>query len=166
MSRIVAIDYGGKRCGIAVTDALQIIAQGLCTVETKNLMSFLEEYVQKESVAQFVLGMPLKFDGSDGHITEAVRKFIKQLEQKFPTIPVQTINEQFTSKEAVRTLVIVGVPKMKRRNKALVDKMSACIILQDYMQQQSGDAFAMPTEIPPTLSRKRSSNHKKNYKRK
>lgn len=136
MGRILAIDYGLKRTGIAVTDPLRIIATGLLTIETINLLSFLKEYTTKEKVDIFVLGYPLNLDGTPTHGTEPVIKFRKKLEIEFPQIPVNYEDERYTSKLAVEAMVWGGVKKKQRRDKSLIDKVSATIILQAYLERQ------------------------------
>lgn len=136
MGRILAIDYGLKRTGIAVTDPLRIIATGLLTIETINLLSFLKEYTTKEKVDIFVLGYPLNLDGTSTHGTEPVIKFRKKLEIEFPQIPVNYEDERYTSKLAVEAMVWGGVKKKQRRDKSLIDKVSATIILQAYLERQ------------------------------
>src|SRR5690606_8878 len=133
MGRLLAIDYGTKRTGIAVTDELQIIASGLTTVETKNLFSFLEKYLKEENVEGFVVGIPKRLDTSDSHSTQDVLKFIDTLKAKFSNIPVAEVDERFTSKMAFQTMIDSGLSKKQRQNKALVDEISATIILQSYL---------------------------------
>jgi putative holliday junction resolvase len=137
MGRILAIDYGLKRTGIAVTDPLQIIANGLLTVETINILSFLKEYTTKEKVDLFVLGYPLNLDGTSTHGTEPVNNFRKKLETEFPAIPVTYEDERYTSKLAVEAMVQGGVKKKHRRDKSLIDKVSATIILQAYLERNN-----------------------------
>ena len=133
MSRILSIDYGGKRTGLAVTDPLQIIATGLTAVDTKDLMDYLKSYFAKEPVEKVIIGLPTHADGNDTHATPLVKAFITRFKKEFPAIPIQTVDEQFTSKMAVRALIDSGVNKKDRRNKKLVDEMSATIILQEYL---------------------------------
>ena len=135
MGRIVAIDYGTKRVGIAVTDTLQIIANGLTTIETPKIMSFLKDYIQQEPVESFVVGEPANWDGSPTHASAPANRFVAQLRKAFPDLPVYREDEQFTSKMAMQTLIDSGVRKKKRRDKALLDKVSATIILQSYMER-------------------------------
>ena len=137
MARILAIDYGGKRTGIAVTDPLQICANGLDTVATTDLFDFLERYTQAEEVEQFVVGEPLNMDGTPTHNTQPVYNFVKKLKAKYPTIPVALIDERMTSKQAKQIIFDAGVKKKKRRDKSLIDKVSAVVILQDYMQMNN-----------------------------
>ncbi|SHJ52878.1 Holliday junction resolvase RuvX [Aquimarina spongiae] len=133
MARILAIDYGAKRCGIAVTDESQIIASGLTTVDTKDLLSWLEEYMGDEEVELFVVGEPKRLHGEPSESEKLITPFLKKLNQKFSDIPVKRIDERFTSKIAFNTMIESGISKKKRRNKALVDQISATIILQDYL---------------------------------
>jgi putative holliday junction resolvase len=135
MGRILAIDYGMKRTGIAVTDPLRIIATGLLTLETHNLLNFLKEYITKEKVDIFVIGYPLNLDGSPTHGTEPVIRFRKKLETEFPGLPVYYEDERYTSKLAVEAMVQGGVKKKHRSDKSLIDKVSATIILQAYLER-------------------------------
>lgn len=133
MARIMAIDFGTKRTGLAVTDPLQIIPGGLTTVETKGLMDFLEKYFKSEEVEQVVIGEPRNHDGSDTDATRPVAHFIEAFKKKFPQMPLTTADERFTSKMAQRSMLEMGLSKKKRRDKALVDEIAATIILQDYL---------------------------------
>ena len=133
MSRIVGIDYGTKRVGIAVTDPLQIIASGLTTVATKDIFTFLEDYLSKEAVECIVVGEPLNEDGSPSQIAHIVVGFIRKLQKHYPDIKIVTQDERYTSRVAKRIILQSGAKKKKRRNKALVDKVSAGLILQAYM---------------------------------
>ena len=135
MPRILAIDYGAKRTGIAVTDPLKIIATGLTTVETPKLFSFLKDYISKEPVELIIIGEPLNLDDTETHATAIVRKAIEKLKKEFPSIPVQTVDERFTSKMASRAMIDMGLKKKQRRNKALVDEIAATIMLQEYLQR-------------------------------
>lgn len=139
MSRILAIDYGKKRTGIAVTDPAQIIAQGLTTVETSRLMPFLESYVSGEPVERFVVGLPRRVNGADSENADGARRFAERLRQKFPETPVEMYDERFTSVLAHKTMLAGGLKKMERRNKALVDKISATLILQDFMESRRNE---------------------------
>jgi len=134
MPRILAIDYGKKRTGLAVTDPLKIIATGLTTVDTDQLVYFLKKYFATEEVELILLGYPKKLDGSDNDITAKVDKFFSQLQKLFPHIPAKLIDERFTSKMAFQTMIDSGLGKKDRQNKALVDEVSATILLQGYMQ--------------------------------
>ncbi len=133
--RILSIDYGKKRTGLAVTDPLQIIATGLCTVETPNLLAFLKDYFSKEKVELIIIGMPANLDDTDTHATPLVKNFIKQLQKNFPAIPVKEIDERFTSKLASQAMLQMGLKKMQRRNKALIDEIAATIMLQEYLNK-------------------------------
>jgi len=134
MSRILAIDYGLKRTGLAVTDPLKIIATGLTTVESKQLIAFLKNYFSKEEVELMIIGEPKNLDDSDTHATQLVRNITKELQKNFPTIPVKTVDERFTSKMASRAMIEMGLKKKQRQNKALVDEIAATIMLQEYLK--------------------------------
>lgn len=134
MARILAIDYGKKRTGIAVTDPLQIIATGLTTIPTKEFISFLKRYLDNEDVELFLIGYPLNLDDSETHGTPLVKRAIKDLKKHFPQIPVKTADERYTSKMAAQTLIDSGLKKKKRRQKAFLDETSATILLQEYLQ--------------------------------
>jgi len=134
MSRILAIDYGLKRTGLAVTDPLKIIATGLTTVESKQLIAFLKDYFSKEEVELMIIGEPKNLDDSDTHVTQLVRNIIKELQKNFPAIPVKTVDERFTSKMASRAMIEMGLKKKQRQNKALVDEIAATIMLQEYLK--------------------------------
>lgn len=138
MGRILAFDYGKKRTGIAVTDPLQIIASGLTTVDTHDIFPFITNYVKTEKVVCFVVGFPTQLDNSKpSHSAPLIENFIKQLKKKFPDIPVELEDEHFTSKLAMQAMIDGGLKKMQRRDKAMVDKVSASIILQSYMSRTS-----------------------------
>lgn len=134
MARIMAIDYGLKRTGLAVTDPLQIIATGLTTVDTQQLIPFLKNYLAQEAVELIIIGDPRNLDDSDTHATPLVNRFIGALQKNFPQIPVQRVDERFTSVLAKRAMLDMGLKKQQRRNKALVDEIAATIMLQEYMQ--------------------------------
>ncbi len=134
MARILAIDYGSKRCGIAVTDDLQIIASGLTTVANHELLSWLQKYVKEEEVVLFVVGEPKRMHGEASQIEDAIKGFLIKLTTQFPDIPVKRVDERFTSKMAFDTMLASGISKKKRQNKALVDQISATIILQSYLE--------------------------------
>ena len=136
MGRIIAIDFGEKRTGIAVTDELKIIASGLTTVETKDLLSFLKEYTEKETVELFVVGEPKQMNNTESESEEHIKNFLISLQKNFPTIPFERVDERFTSKMAFQTMIDSGLKKKQRRNKALVDEISATIILQSYLYNQ------------------------------
>lgn len=136
MARVLAIDFGKIRTGIAVTDELKIIASGLTTVNTSDLLSFLKEYTSKEKVELFLMGLPKQMDNSDSESEVLILPFLKKIEKLFPQIPVKRIDERFTSKMAFQTMIDSGMKKKKRRNKAIVDQISATIILQSYLYSQ------------------------------
>jgi putative holliday junction resolvase len=136
MGRIVAIDYGAKRVGIAVTDPLQIIATALETVPAKEVLAYLKNYDQAENIEAFVVGMPRRLDNTATSNTPLVEMFIKQLQAQFSDKPIHLIDERFTSKTALQTMIAGGMKKKDRRDKANVDKISAVIILQTYMQSK------------------------------
>lgn len=134
MARIMAFDFGKVRTGIAVTDDLQIIASGLTTVRTKEVFVFLDNYLQKENVELFVVGEPKQMNNSASESEVLILPFLKKLKNKYPKIPVERIDERFTSKMAFQTMIESGLNKKQRRNKELVDKISATIILQTYLE--------------------------------
>ena len=131
----MAIDFGLKRTGIAVTDPLQIIASGLTTVESPKLMAFLKDYFKKEAVELLLVGWPTNWDDTDTHGTPLVRELLVKLQKEFPTMPVRTVDERYTSKMASRAMIDMGLKKHQRRNKALVDEIAATIMLQEYMER-------------------------------
>src|SRR6201996_9836026 len=133
MARILAIDYGLKRTGIAVTDPLQIIASGLTTVESPKLIGFLKDYFKTEQVELILIGEPKNWDDSDTHATPLVRAVMVKLQKEFPAIPLKPVDERFTSKMAKRAMIDMGMKKKQRRNKALVDEIAATILLQEDM---------------------------------
>jgi putative Holliday junction resolvase len=133
MARIMCIDYGAKRTGIAVTDPLQIIATALTTVATKELFSFLEKYFLQEHVNLVLVGEPLNLDDSATHATPLVYAFVKKMQQKFPTIKVQLVDERFTSKMATQAMIQMGMKKKQRQVKANTDQIAATIMLQEYL---------------------------------
>ncbi len=136
MGRIVALDYGKKRTGIAVTDELQLIASGLTTVASHELINFLQEYIQKEKVEIFVVGEPKQMNNTPSESEEFIVPFLKQLQKKIPEIPVVRHDERFTSKMAFQSMIDGGLKKKQRQNKALVDEISATIILQAYLNKK------------------------------
>ncbi len=134
MPRIMAIDYGTKRTGIAVTDPLQIIASGLTTIPTSEAFEFLSKYVQEEEVEKIVVGEPLYPDGNPAQIAPLVKGFVGKLRKLFPGIKVVTHDERFTSVDAKAVILQSGIGKKKRRDKSLIDKVSAALILEDYLK--------------------------------
>ena len=139
MARIIAIDYGAKRTGIAVTDPLGIIAQPLETVATHTLMDFLRSYIARESVERIIVGLPKQMDGSNSENFRRIEPFVNRLRKEIPSIPVEYYDERFTSVLAHRAMIDGGVGKMARRDKAMVDRISAAIILQGYMDSKKTD---------------------------
>ena len=133
MPRLLAIDFGTKRSGIAITDELQIIASGLTTVDTKNLISFLKDYLAKEKVELFIIGEPKQMSNEVSESEAAILAFIEKLSNAIPEIPIKRVDERFTSKMAFQTMIDSGLKKNQRKNKALVDEISATIILQSYL---------------------------------
>ena len=137
MPRILSIDYGTKRTGIAVSDPLQIIATGLDTVPTHQLMAYLKNYMQEEDVETIVVGEPFHPDGTPAQISHLILGFVRQLKKEFPDTIIERIDESFTSEEAKSIILQSGVRKKKRREKGLVDKISAVLILQDFMEKNN-----------------------------
>jgi putative Holliday junction resolvase len=137
MPRIIAIDYGGKRTGIAVTDPLQIIATGLLTIDSKELIPFLKKYLSEETVELIIIGLPKNWDESDTHGTPLVEAVIKKIQKEFPTMPLKTVDERYTSKMAKDAMLEMGMKKKDRRVKGNVDVIAATIILQEYMRSTS-----------------------------
>ncbi|WP_100612545.1 Holliday junction resolvase RuvX [Confluentibacter lentus] len=133
MPRILAIDYGLKRTGIAVTDELQIIASGLTTVATQDIFVFLKDYTAKENVELFLVGEPKQMDNTASESEVLIIPFINRLVQEFPNILVKRVDERFTSKMAFQTMIDSGLKKNQRKNKALIDEISATLILQSYL---------------------------------
>lgn len=137
MGRIVAIDYGGKRVGIAVTDPDQIIATGLTTVHSRDAMNYLKEYVAAGEVEGFAVGDPKNLNNTPSQSAEMVHNFVKHLKRTFPDKPVTLIDERFTSKIASQSMIMSGMKKKDRQQKGVVDMISATLILQTYLQMQS-----------------------------
>lgn len=133
LGKIVAIDYGLKRTGLAVTDELQIIASGLTTVLTKELLKFLKDYVKTESVELFVVGEPKQLNNTASESEQLIIPFIDKLTKTFPKIPIKRVDERFTSKIAFQSMLESGLKKKKRQDKALIDEISATLILQSYL---------------------------------
>lgn len=134
MPRIICIDYGGKRTGLAVTDPLKIIATALTTIETKELIPFLKKYFQQEQVELILIGEPLNLDDSATHATPLVKEAVKRLTKEFSTIPIKGVDERFTSKMASRAMIDMGMKKKDRRIKGNIDQIAATIMLQEYLQ--------------------------------
>lgn len=136
MSRIVAIDYGRKRSGIAVSDTMQIIANGLTTVPTHELLDFVTDYVKRESVERIIVGLPRQMNNEVSESMKYIDPFVRTLKKRLPEIPVEFVDERFTSVLAHRTMLEAGLKKKDRQNKALVDEISATIILQTYLESK------------------------------
>ena len=134
MGRILALDYGKKRTGIAVTDPLQIIATGLTTVDSQLLFEFLKDYAKKEVLEMIIIGEPYNLDGKATDATAAVKHIIRRLKNTFPEIPIQTVDESFTSKMASRAMVEMGMKKKDRQKKGNIDEIAATIMLQEYLE--------------------------------
>ena len=133
MGRILALDYGSKRTGIAITDELQLIASGLTTVATTDLMDFLKKYIASEKVDLVLVGEPKQKDGTHSTIEEQIQLFLKKFSEVFPDLEVKRVDERYTSKMAFQTMIDSGLKKKQRQNKALVDEISATIILQEFL---------------------------------
>ncbi|MDO4214322.1 MAG: Holliday junction resolvase RuvX [Bacteroidales bacterium] len=136
MGRILAIDYGAKRTGLAVTDPLQIIANGLTTVETAKLVPFLQDYLQKEQVERIIVGLPKQMNGQESDNMKNIVPFVNRMKKLYPNLPIEYHDERFTSVLAHRVMLDSGIGKKARQNKALVDEISATIILQSYMESK------------------------------
>ena len=136
MPRILAIDYGLKRTGLAVTDELQIIASGLTTIPSETIIPFLKEYFEKENVNLVLIGEPKQMNGQPSESTTIIEKFVTTFSQTFPEMKVIRMDERFTSKMAFQTMIDSGLSKKKRQNKALIDEISATILLQDYLTRK------------------------------
>jgi len=136
MPRILAIDYGIKRTGIAVTDELQIIASGLTTIPSETALAFLAAYFSKENVIKVLIGEPLQMNGLPSESAVIIEKFVSQFQTAFPEIKVERVDERFTSKMAMQSMLAGGLKKKQRQNKALVDEIAATIMLQDYLTRK------------------------------
>ncbi|MBT5699521.1 MAG: Holliday junction resolvase RuvX [Flavobacteriales bacterium] len=133
MAKAVGIDYGTKRIGISISDSSQIIATSLCAIENKHIFSFLKELLEKEEVDTIVIGEAKNLDTNETDSSKQIYQFVEKLKNQFPKILIKTIDERFTSKIAFQSIIDSGVKKRKRKNKSLIDKVSATIILQDYL---------------------------------
>jgi putative Holliday junction resolvase len=133
LARILAIDYGGKRTGLAVTDPLQIIATGLKTIESRDLIPWLKNYLSRENVELIIIGLPKNWDESDTHGTPLVEAAIKKIQKEFPALPLKTVDERYSSKMAKDAMLEMGMKKKDRRVKGNVDVIAATIILQEYL---------------------------------
>ena len=136
MARILSIDYGKKRTGLAVTDPLKLIAGGLATVSTSELFNYLQDYIKKEQVEKVIIGKPLQTNGEPSENLNRVQQFVNRWKKAFPQIPIEYYDERFTSVLAHRAIMDSGIGKKARQNKALVDEISATILLQDYMESR------------------------------
>lgn len=136
MARIMAFDYGLKRIGIAVTDPLQLIASPLQTVENQAIWQFLQQYLQKEAVEAFVVGYPIRADGSNTHATKPIEKFIEQLRMHYPHIAVHIVDEYGSSRDALRAMIAGGTRQKYRRQKGNIDRTAATLLLQEYLQSR------------------------------
>lgn len=134
MARLLAIDYGRKRSGIAVSDTLQIIANGLTTVPSHTVINFLKDYIAKESVELIIVGLPRQMNYEESESMQYIKPFVKKLQKEIPNIPVEYFDERFTSRMAQQAMIDGGLKKKQRQDKALVDEISATIILQGYME--------------------------------
>lgn len=133
MARILSIDYGLKRTGIAVTDDFQIIASGLTTIPSTDIIPFLKTYFSKENVETVIIGEPKQMNGLPSESTEIIEKFIAQFHTEFPNMKIERVDERFTSKMAFQTMIDSGLKKKQRQNKGLIDEIAATILLQDYL---------------------------------
>ncbi len=136
MARLLSIDYGKKRTGIAVSDPLQIIANGLTTVETSKLLDFIEDYISKEEVERIIVGLPKQMNNEPSENMKRVKPFVNRLRKLYPNILIEYYDERFTSKLAHQAMIQGGLKKKDRQNKELVDEISATIILQGYMESK------------------------------
>src|SRR6478736_688619 len=137
MGRLIGIDYGTKRVGLASTDPLKLIANTLATIHAKDVIQYLKDFIAREEVECFVVGKPMRLDGTDSQSAVHVEKFVHLLRKNFPLIPVEMIDERFTSAIAKRSMLEMGLKKKDRANKSTVDQISAVLILQTYMQMKS-----------------------------
>ena len=136
MGRVLAIDYGEKRTGIAITDPLQIVASGLTTVDTISLIDFLKNYCSEENVDLFVVGLPKRMNNQPSQSESLIKPFVIKLKSSFPKISIVRIDERFTSKIALRTMIDSGLKKKQRKNKSLIDQISATLILQSFLDSK------------------------------
>jgi putative Holliday junction resolvase len=137
VARILSIDYGKKRTGIAVTDPLQIIANGLATVSTSELLSYLKDYLSREQVERIIIGRPMQTNGQPSENLQRVEQFVNRWKKEMPDVPVEYVDERFTSVLAHQAMIDGGLRKKARQDKALVDKISATIILEDYLRSRN-----------------------------
>ena len=161
MDRLIGIDYGRKRTGVAVSDPLGIFASVLDTVDSTKLIDYLKNYAENERILRFVVGYPVNMDGSPSEAQKDVDIFLKQLGKAFPETPVSLEDERFTSVLAHRAMIDGGMKASQRRDKASVDKISAAIILQSYMDRQSGSSLSLdPSAVPESLSKNKTRRKK------
>ena len=154
MDRLMGIDFGRRRTGLAVSDPLRIFAAALDTVDTAKLIDYLKNYTEKETIERFVVGYPVNMDGTPSEAQADVDAFLRTLAKAFPSIPVSKEDERFTSVLAHRAMIDGGMKASARRDKKSVDRISAAIILQGYMDRTSGSTFAVnPDSVPESLSR-------------
>jgi putative Holliday junction resolvase len=137
VARILALDYGTRRTGVAITDPFQLIASGLTTVATDDLWDFLEQYLREEDVERIVVGEPRQMDNTPSEVEGAISSFLRELNKRYPKIPVSRQDERFTSKMALRAMVEGGMKKKKRRQKETLDQISATLILQSYLSRKT-----------------------------
>lgn len=136
MPRVLAIDYGKKRTGIAITDEMQMIASGLTTIPSETAIAFLRDYFSKEKVERVLIGEPKQMDYTPSESTEIIEAFVEKFKKSFPDLPIERVDERFTSKMAFQTMIDSGLKKKQRQNKALIDEISATIMLQDYLSKK------------------------------
>ena len=162
MDRLIGIDYGRRRTGLAVSDPLGIFASALDTVDSTKIIDYIKNYAAKETITRFVVGWPVNMDGAPSEAAADVEKFLKTLEKAFPGIPVSLEDERFTSVLAHRVMIDGGMKASQRRDKASVDKISAAIILQSYLDRTAGGPATFdPANVPSTLSRKAGAQKKR-----
>ena len=154
MDRLIGIDYGRRRTGLSTSDPLGIFASALDTVDSTKLIDYIKKYAEKEKIVRFVVGYPQNLNGQPAQAQADVDAFLKQLRAAFPQVPVSLEDERFTSVLAHRAMIDGGMKASQRRDKASVDKISAAIILQSYLDRQNGSATFNPANVPDTLSRK------------
>ena len=161
MDRIIGIDYGRRRTGLAVSDPLGIFASALDTVDSTKLIDYLKKYAIRERILRFVVGYPVNMDGSPSEALKDVEAFLKQVEKAFPEVPVTLEDERFTSVLAHRIMIDGGMKAQQRRDKKEVDKISAAIILQSYLDRENGGSLAVdPSSVPDSLSLKKTKRRK------
>ena len=161
MDRLIGIDFGRKRTGLAASDPLGIFASALDTVDSTKIIDYLKNYAEKERIVHFVVGYPVNMDGSPSEALKDVEAFLKQVEKAFPEVPVTLEDERFTSVLAHRIMIDGGMKAQQRRDKKEVDKISAAIILQSYLDRENGGSLAVdPSSVPDSLSLKKTKRRK------